>query len=253
MLSLLAFILSPGFLLSIGISIALCFHIVRTRQDTFWLWIVLMFQGIGSLAYIAVILIPSLLGGNTARKLGQTARATLDPGREYREAKAAAEDTPTVHNRMRLAAAAMAHGKHAEAEQLYREAATGVHADDPALKLGRARALIELNRSADALEVLQSLAAQGDEGNTPQAVLATARAQHGLGRIAAAEQSYRWAAERMPGFEAVARFTAFLAETGRMPEARETLAEIDRRVARLSGPFRKEALVWRELAAARLR
>jgi hypothetical protein len=253
MLSLLAFILSPGFLLSIGISIALCFHIVRTRQDTFWLWIVLMFQGIGSLAYIAVILIPSLLSGNAARKLGQTARATLDPGREYREAKAAADDTPTVHNRMRLAAAAMAHGKYAEAEQLYREAATGVHADDPALKLGRARALIELNRPADALEVLQSLAAQGDEGNTPQSVLATARACHALGLIAEAEQSYRWASERMPGFEAVARFTAFLADTGRMAEARETLAEIDRRVTRLSGPFRKEALAWRELAAARVR
>ena len=56
MLSILAFILSPGFLLSIGLSIALCFHIVRTKQDSFWLWIVLMFQGIGSLAYIAVIL-----------------------------------------------------------------------------------------------------------------------------------------------------------------------------------------------------
>jgi hypothetical protein len=253
MLSILAFLLSPGFLFSIGISIALCFHIVRTKQDTFWLWIVLMFQGIGSLAYIAVILIPSLLGGTAARKLGQTARATLDPGREYREAKAAAEDTPTVHNRMRFAAAAMGHGKFAEAEQLYREAATGVHADDPALKLGRARALLELARPGDALEVLQSLAAQGDEGNTPQSILATARAYHATGRIAEADQSYRWASERMPGFEAVARFTAFLAETGKMAEAKETLAEIDRRIARLSGPFRKEAQGWRDLAAEKVR
>jgi len=253
MLSILAFILSPGFLLSIGLSIALCFHIVRTRQDTFWLWIVLMFQGIGSLAYIAVILIPSLLSGNTARKLGQTARSTLDPGREYREAKAAAEDTPTVHNRMRFAAAAMAHGKFAEAEQLYREAATGVHADDPALKLGRARALLELGRPADALDVLQCLAAQGEEGNTPPSILATARAYHALGRVAEADQSYRWASERMPGFEAMARFTAFLAETGKMAEAKDNLAEIDRRIARLSGPFRKEALAWRDLAAEKVR
>ena len=71
--------------------------------------------------------------------------------------------------------------------------------------------------------------------------------------MAEAEQSYRWAAERMPGFEAMARFTAFLAETGKMAEAKDNLAEIDRRIARLSGPFRKEALAWRDLAAARVR
>lgn len=253
MSAILAYLFSPAFILGMGLSIALCFHIVRTRQDTFWLWIVLMFQGIGSLAYIAVILIPSLLGGNTARKLGKSAREALDPGREYREAKAAAEDTPTVANRMRLAAAAIAHGKVAEAETLYRDSATGVHADDPSLKLGRARALVELGRFAEGLEVLQSLAAQGDEGNTPQSILATARAYQGLGRVKEAEQSYRYAAERVPGFEAVARFTAFLAETGQMAEARDNLTEIDRRIARLSGPFRKEAMAWRELAAARVR
>jgi hypothetical protein len=57
----------------------------------------------------------------------------------------------------------------------------------------------------------------------------------------------------MPGFEAVARFTTFLAETGKMDEAKETLAEIDRRIARLSGPFRKEAQGWRDLAAEKVR
>jgi hypothetical protein len=253
MSAILAYLFSPAFVLGLGLSIALCFHIVRTRQDTFWLWIVLMFQGIGSLAYIAVILIPSLLGGNAARKLGKSAREALDPGREYREAKLAAEDTPTVANRMRLAAAAIAHGKFAEAEALYRDAATGVHADDPSLKLGRARALVELVRFEEALAVLQSLAAQGEEGNTPQSILATARAYQGLGRMSEAEQSYRYAAERVPGFEAVARFTAFLAETGQMAEARDNLTEIDRRIDRLSGPFRKEALAWRDLAAAKVR
>jgi|APCry1669189534_1035231.scaffolds.fasta_scaffold81584_2 hypothetical protein len=250
---ILAVLLNPAFLFSLIISIALCFHIVRTRQDTFWLWIVLFFQGIGSLAYIAVILIPSLMSGTAARKLGQSARATLDPGREYREAKQACDDTPTVANQMRLAAAAAAQGRYEEAEQLYRNAAEGVHADDPSLKLGRGRALIELGRYADALTVLESLAAQGEEGNTPQAVLARARAYHGLKRMAEAETNYSWASERMPGFEAIARFTAFLAEAGRMKEARENLLEIDRRIERLSGPFRKEAQGWRDLAAAKIR
>lgn len=253
MLSLLAYILNPIFLFSLGVSVALCFHIVRTRQDSFWLWIVLMFQGIGSLVYIAVILIPSVLGGDAARKLRKNAEATLDPGREYREAKALLLDTPTVHNRMRFASAAMSQGRFAEAEAAYREAATGVHAEDPALLLGRARALVELGRFSESLKVLDSLSALEEGGGTPSAVLARARALHGLGEISAAESAYRDAAERLPGFEAMARLTAFLAETGHMDEARINLTEIDRRIARLSGPFRKEANAWRDLAAAKVR
>ena len=253
MLSLLAYILNPLFLFSLGVSVALCFHIVRTRQDSFWLWIVLMFQGIGSLVYIAVILIPSILGGDAARKLRQNAEAALDPGREYREAKALLLDSPTVHNQMRFASSAMAQGRFAEAEQAYREAATGVHAEDSALLLGRARALIELGRFSDSMAVLESLAALGEDGSSPGAVLARARALHGLGQMRAAEAAYREAAQRLPGFEAMARLTAFLAESGNTEEAKTNLSEIDRRIAKLSGPFRKEANGWRDLAATKLR
>ena len=57
----------------------------------------------------------------------------------------------------------------------------------------------------------------------------------------------------MPGFEAIARYTDFLAEAGRMSDAKEQLVEIDSRIERLSGPFRKEAQGWRDLAAAKIR
>jgi len=97
-------------ILNYGLAIALCFHVVRTGQATFWLWIVLAFPGIGPLAYVAVVLVPGMLGGSTARRLGAEAKRTLDPMRGYREAKAACEDSPTVGNRMRLAQAAMARG-----------------------------------------------------------------------------------------------------------------------------------------------
>ena len=198
----------------------------------------------GRLVSAAMVTIALLLGIAAASTGGTDLAA---------EAKALADDTPTVANRMRLASAAVAQGRHAEAEQLYRDAAEGVHADDPSLKLGRGKALIELGRFSDAIVVLEDLAKQGDEGNTPQAVLARARAYHGQKRLAEAETNYAWASERMPGFEAIARYTAFLAEAGRMKEARDNLGEIDRRIERLSGPFRKEAQGWRDLAAARVR
>ena len=241
------FLLPLGF--SLLISILLCVHVVRTGREMYWLWIILAFQPIGGLVYAVAILGPELLGGRTARRMGQAARQTLDPDRNYREARRAHDDSPTVANAMRLAAAAMAMGRHAEAEGLYREAARGVHADDPALLLGRANALIELQRPAEALAILEQLGHEKAESRTPASTLALARAYEGLGRNAEAEAAYDWAAGRLPGLEGLGRFAAFLAHTGRRGQAEETLAEMDRRIRKADPYFRKEARAWRDLAA----
>lgn len=240
----------PGLVVIAGFLIWMCVHVVRSGQQLFWIWIILVvFPPIGALVYFIAIVLPELIRGPTARKVGRAARETLDPMRGYRDAKAAHELTPTVHNQMRLAAAAAELGRHDEAEALYAEAAQGVHADDPALLLGRAKALVELNRPAEALELLQRLGAQGKEGETPQAVLTFARAYEGLGRNDEAGPSYEWAAPRLPGLEGVARQAAFLARTGRKAEAAEVLAEIDRRLGRANPHFQKEGRAWRDFAA----
>jgi len=238
-------------LLSVGFSIGLCVHAVKTHQDTFWLWIILMFQPLGGLAYLVINVIMPAFSGSTARKIKSSAAEALDPHRAYREAKAALEDTPTVHNRMKLAAAAAGMGRWDESEALYREAAEGVHADDPALLLGRARALVELGRHAEAMPVIDHVRREGEA--TPQTVLVLARAYDGLGRREDAEAAYLDTVERLPGLEAIARYAIFQARTGRLQQAQETLAEIDRRVARATGPFRKEARAWRDFAAAGIR
>ena len=240
----------PGLVLIGGFLIWMCVHVVRSGRELFWIFIILVaFPPFGALVYFFAIVLPELLRGPAARKVGKTAREALDPTRGYRDAKAAYDLAPTVHNQMRLAAAAAELGRHEEAEALYAQAAQGVHAEDPALLLGRAKALVELNRPAEALELLQRLSAQGKEGSTPQAVLAFARAYEGLGRTDEAARSYEWAAPRLPGLEGVARQAAFLARTGRKTEAAEALAEIDRRLGSANPHFQKEGRAWRDFAA----
>ena len=240
----------PGLLLIGAFLIWMCVHAVRSGQQLFWIWIILVvFPPVGALVYFVAIVLPELLRGPTARKVGRAARDTLDPMRSYRDAKAAHDLAPTVHNQMRLAAAAAGLGRHDEAEALYAEAAQGVHAEDPALMLGRAKALVELDRPAEALSLLQQLSAQGKEGETPQAVLTFARAYEGLGRDDEAARSYEWAAPRLPGLEGIARQAAFLARVGKKAEAAEVLAEIDRRLSRANPHFQREGRVWRDFAA----
>jgi hypothetical protein len=240
----------PGLILIGGFMIAMCVHVVRTGQQMFWLWIIFIgFPPLGALVYFFAIVMPELFRGPTARRMGQAARETLDPMRAYREAKADYDLTPTVHNQMRLAAAASELGRHDEAEALYAQALQGVHADDPALLLGRAKALIELGRPAEALPLLETLRGLGKEGETPQATLALARACEGVGKVDEAARFYEWTAPRLPGLEGVARQAAFLARTGKRLQAQEALAEIDRRLDRANPHFRKEGRHWRDYAA----
>ena len=239
----------PAFGFSLLFSIALCVHVVRTNQTMFWLMIILMLQPLGGLVYLVAIVLPGMAGSPTARRVAQGARESLDPGREYRDARAANDQAPTVHNQMRLAKAAAALGRHAEAERLFADASTGVHADDPVLLLGRAIALIELGRPAEALILLEKLGQDGDQGRTPQAALALGRAYDALGRPAEADTAYQWAAGRMPGLEGLGRYAAFLARTGRGGEAREAVVEMDRRIASANSQFRREGRHWRDFAA----
>src|SRR5580704_19646621 len=240
-----------GLLLSLLISILLCVHVVRTNQSYFWLFIILFLGPLGALVYVVAVLVPDLVGGTRAQRMGMAARDALDPGREYRQAKAAADDSPTVHNRMRLAAAAASLGRHAEAEQLYGEAMQGIHADDPALLLGRANALIELGRAPEALPLVDQLVAE-QATRSPSVALAQGRVYEALGRFKEADAAYQWAAGRLPGMEALARYAAFLAHTGRKDEAADNLAEIDRRIERSNPQFRRESRPWRDLAAQAL-
>jgi hypothetical protein len=240
----------PAIGLSLIFSIALCVHVVRTHQQMYWLFVILAFQPLGGLVYLLAIIAPSFLGGSTAQRMKSAARQALDPQREYREAAQAVDDTPTVANRARLASAAAGLGRHDEAERLYGEALQGMYADDPQLLLGRANALIELDRPAQALPLLETLSAQSTAARTPNVALAMGRAYHALGRDAEADTALRWAAAHLPGFEGMARYAVFLAETGRKDEARETLSEIEKRLAKAHAHFRKEARGWRDLAAA---
>ncbi len=239
-------------ILALLFAVGLCVHVVRTGREMYWLAVILIFQPIGGLVYLVAIVIPELVRGPGARRITQNAREVLDPTREYRAAKEAHDDSPTVRASMRLASAAAGIGRHEEAEELYRQAARGVHEDDPDLLLGRANALVELGRFSEALELLDRLGQDEGKGRTPNAALALGRTYEGLGRFGEADTAYQWAAHRLPGLEGIARYTAFMARTGRKDEAQEALDEIDRRLKKTNAYFKKEGRAWRDLAAEAL-
>lgn len=227
-------------------------HVVRTGREMFWLWLFIIGPLIAPAFYVLAVLVPSMLGGRTARNVGKAARQALDPERDYRNALHALEDTPTVGARMRVAQAAAALGRWSDAEAQWSQCLEGHWAEDPAILLGHAHALLELGRHQDALAQLEKLKALGREGETPVVALAFARAYEGLGRNQEADDAYRFAADRVPGLEAGGRYVAFMAKTGRRADAEVGLAELDRRLQKIAPPLRAEARIWRDIAARSL-
>jgi hypothetical protein len=223
-------------------------HAVRTGRAQMWLWVLVIAPLLGPTIYLFAVLVPEWMGGRTARNIGAAARATFDPERDYRHAKLALEDAETVGNRMRLAQAAEALGRWAEAEQAWSQCVSGQFASDPVVLLGHANALIELGRFDEALKRLEALSQLGPEHDTPPVALAYARTFEGLGRPADAEPPYRFAAERLPGLEAACRYAAFLANAGRQDDAEAALADIERRFAKVNPQLRGIDRPWVDMA-----
>jgi hypothetical protein len=239
-------------LLSYVPSIICGIHVVRTGREMYWLWLFTIAPLLAPAFYFFAVLLPEMMGGRTGRALGKAARNAIDPERDYRSAMRALDDTPTVGNRMKLAQAAAALGRWSDAEAQWALCIDGYYADDPIILLGHANALLELQRWDEALKRLEQLKALGREGETPAVALAFARAYEGLGRNAEADDAYRFAADRVPGLEAGARYVAFMAKTGRREDAEIGFAEIERRLAKIAGPLRGEARIWRDMAAKAL-
>lgn len=227
-------------------------HAVRTGREMYWLWIFAIAPMLGPAFYLFAVLVPEWMGGRTARTVGKAARKALDPERDYRNAMRALEETPTVGNRMKLAQAAAALGRWSDSEAQWEQCVTGHWAEDATILMGHANALLELERWPEALRRLEQLKALGRDGETPTVALAFARAYEGLGRNQEADDAYRFAADRVPGMEAAARYVAFMANTGRREDAEIGMAEIERRMAKVAGPLRGEARAWRDMAAKAL-
>ncbi|MDZ4689788.1 hypothetical protein [Terricaulis sp.] len=228
-------------------------HAVRTGRQQTWLWILIVGGSIGAAVYFFAVIVPELSGGRTGRAVGKAAQQALDPERDYRNALRALDDTPSIGNRMRLANAAAALGRWSDAEAQWALCAGGHGGDDPAVLLGHAEALLELNRAPEALKSLEHLRSLGGpESKAPLTALAFARAYEALGRNNEADEAYRYAADRVPGLEAGGRYVAFMAKTGRREDAEVGFAELDRRLSKIAPPLRAEARIWRDLAAKAL-
>jgi len=206
--------------------IACAVHVVRTGRHYVWIWLVVFVPVIGMAAYFCAELLRELIHSQHARQAAARVEKTVNPGRRLREAERRAQITPTAENKAALAAEYLLAGRAAEATALYREALAGIHAGDPGMTLGLARALFAEEKFADAQKELEALQRENPKLHAPEAHLLYARCLEEQGKNGAALAEYRVLIHYYPGQEARCRYAMLLQRTGRGDDARRIFEEI---------------------------
>jgi hypothetical protein len=240
----------PIFILTTLLTVALVIHALKSGQDRFWVWILILAPMIGNLAYFAIVLLPEFMGSHTAQKAGAALRDKIDPERGVREAREQLELADTAQNRVRLADALMVRDDAHEAGLLYEEALSGMFANDPTIifKLGQAR--LELNRPSEALDLFNRARAAKMSALTPSQELLVCRALADTGAKEQAIELLTALVPRFAGEEARCFYAKTLSDAGRLPEAREVISEILKREQRSPAHLKRDQKTWYDWARA---
>ena len=223
-------------------------HVVRTGRSFLWIYVLLFLPGLGVAAYVVVEILPGWLGTRTVRRFGTSTVGALDPGRELRRRRRALEEADTVDNRRLLAEALVTAGQHEEAMELYRGILTGIHADDPGMLMGLARAAHGLGQYQLTLDTLAELGKTNPRYQPTEAQLLRAMGLEGLGRDKEAAADYAQLVTHAPGEEVRCRYALLLKRHGDRGAAKALFDEVLARSRRAPRHYRRQEQEWIDIA-----
>ena len=236
------------YLLTILIQVGLVVHVIKTGRNMIWIWVLVLLPGVGTLAYLAVEILPGLFRSRAARSAVRGVQRAVDPDRELRHASATAALSDTVVAKARLGAEFARRGDYAGAIETYRAGLKGLYEHDPKLLLGLAEAQFAAGDAAAARSSLETLSTHNPEFKSADGHLLLARALEAEGELQRAESEYRAVAAYYPGAEAKVRHALLLKKLGRGAEARALLDEIVRTAELAPRHVRRAQAEWLALA-----
>ena len=214
----------PILILSTIIQIGLIVHVVRTGRPTYWIFIILIAPGIGSLAYAIIELLPGLSSNYRARNAVRDVRKTLDPGGDLRRLEKEHKFSGSVDATRHLAGELVDAGRFQDAIVRYQDALSGLYEQDPDLLLGLATAQFRNDQFEDTRQTLDRLKEHNPEYRSQDGHLIYARSVEACGDLEKAREEYAAVAAYYAGAEARFRFGQFLESQG---DNQDALAEFE--------------------------
>ncbi|MDP1752720.1 MAG: tetratricopeptide repeat protein [Reyranella sp.] len=213
------------------------FHAIKTGRINYWLMILVMLPGIGSVAYLLFEVLPAAQSSRTAQAALKKVVDKIDPDRMLREHATNLETVESADNKRFVAEECIKRGQWDDAIRLYRSALAGPHATDAALLIGLARGLFGKGDFQDALDTLDNLQRDNPGYQSREGHMIYARCLEMLGRSGEAATEYGSLIGYALGPEAQVRYGLLMKASGESRLAdeafREAIKIYGRRVDRL--------------------
>lgn len=213
-------------ILSIAVQVGLIVHVIKTGRNMLWIVALALLPLVGTIAYVAVEILPEAFGGTTARRAKSGMRRMMDPDRDLRRASAEVEISGNVDARRRLAEELLDRSQFDAAVDVYQGGLRGIFEHDPTLLLGLARAQFGRKDFAAARAALERLTQHNPEFKSSDAQLLYARTLEAQDELEGAERAYEALAPAYPGAEARLRYGLLLKRRGKESEARQVLKDL---------------------------
>jgi hypothetical protein len=216
-------------------------HFVRRRPDTYWIWVILMFGGIGALIYIAVEVLPDagLLRG---------AFLVFPRRKRIRQLEGMILDNPSIGNYEELGDLYWDDGQVARARECFDK----VLARSDSIDAFYHRALCELAVSdfTAAAADLERVTSRDPKYDYQRAAGLQAHALAKIGKREQASALFERVTETSTLSETQYNYASLLAEEGRHAEAREWATRVLAKKATMPDYIRRQERPWFRRARA---
>jgi hypothetical protein len=219
-------------------------HFVRRRPDTYWLWIILMFGGLGALAYIAIEVIPDagLLRG---------AFQVFPRRKRIKALEAAILDNPSIGIYEELGDLYLDDRQFARARECFDRVIAKSDGIDPVYR--RALAALALNDYPAAVADLAQVVERDAKYDYQRAAGLHAHALAKTGEREKAAALFEDVTRTSTLSETQYNYASLLADQGRTSEAREWAERILRKKATMPDYIRRRERPWFRSARALLK
>ena len=202
-------------------------HIIRTDTQKLWILAIIFLPLLGSLAYLALEVFPSIAGNRRMRHVKKTAVSKLDPERDVRLARDRLAITDSLANQIALADALAERGSYGEAIGLYETALKHSAISDDRLSIKYAEALLYKDNATKAFDMLDDIEAPRNSRDAERFFFLKAQCLEELQRTDEASQVYDQLLEKSVNNEIRCRYAALLLGQREAAKAKSLLEEVE--------------------------
>jgi len=235
------------------LQIYFCVHAYRHGKEWFWIVFIILVPLIGCAVYFITQVLPDLKHDRKLKRVGVSLINTLDPQRDIRRLQDELEISDSIENRLALADAYVNAGQPGNAIELYEKCLSGIHQDDPDIKLKLAQACFENKENSKAKEILDQLITSNPGYKSYDGHLLYAKVLESLEMTEQAVREYEILTSGYPGEEARVRYGLLLKKLGQEDRAQALFKETLTRIKRAPRFYLKKEKYWIEIASENLK